>query len=277
MDDVGAVLEIKWDVHNPIEVRDLGDALKALADRYDDFSKVRYGAKASDARFYIQEIRKGSIIVEFVATSVGLMDQGLILKQFYTLVKGDLGAYARGLIPKGHKNENAQSYAEILRAVLNSDGDDDAISFAFREKKANGDEAAFALSKGDVKDITSQVFTSLNRDETIENLVSRETEPRRELMRLYQHNMDPSAADKKRTNHKAIVSRYDRSPKALLYANKTVADELKEIISEEPYGQIIFDVTAVVCSENGKIKAYRLIDIHDSFEDDDPDQIELLN
>ena len=37
---VGAVLEVKWDIHNPIEIRDLGDDLSALANHYDDFAKM---------------------------------------------------------------------------------------------------------------------------------------------------------------------------------------------------------------------------------------------
>ncbi len=199
-------------IHNPIEVRDLGDSLKSLADRYDEFARDQFGASESDSRFYIQEIKKGSIVVELVAASVGLMDSALILRQFHALLKTNTAAYIKGKLPKRHKPESARDYVNLVRAVANADADNSNISFAFREKTANGDEAAFVITKGEASDLTTQVFASQETPklEQVENID--ESAPRRELMRLYQHNLDPTAGDKKRTYHKAIIARYGKAP-----------------------------------------------------------------
>ena len=276
MGDVGAVLEVKWDIHNPIEVRDLGDALTALASRYDDFAKTSFGAKESDCRFYIQEIRKGSIIIEFVGLSVGLIDQALALYHFYGVLKQEALIYVSGRLPERHSNERGRDYAEIVRAVANSDSDDASLAFAYRETKSNGDEVVFALSKGEAKNLTTQVLTA--RESEVPKLsVEDETGHRRELMRLYQHNQDKAAGKKKRTNHKAIITKYDDKAKALLYETPMLSTEVAKIVSEEPYSELIFDVTVVVCFEAEKVKAYRLIEIHNSFLDDTPKQINFLD
>ena len=94
-------------------------------------------------------------------------------------------------------------------------------------------------------------------------------------MRLYQHNQDPLAGEKKRTQHKAIVSQYGEAPRALLYENQEIADELNQILASESYAKILFDVTLIVLKIGVRIKSYRLMEIHQYFEDDDAEQFEL--
>ncbi|MBB4660264.1 hypothetical protein [Parvularcula dongshanensis] len=70
------------DLAEPIEVRELGDLLGSLANQYDDFIHENAPDAESTSRFYIKSIRQSSIIIEFVATAIGVMDQVLITRDF---------------------------------------------------------------------------------------------------------------------------------------------------------------------------------------------------
>lgn len=269
MGTVGGMLELKLDTKNPVEVRDFGKMLNSVAVQYDEFVTETYGEQKTDARFYIQEIKKGSIIVEFAAVSIGMMDQAIILKQFVEITKSHVGAYlgAPNLNSRKTTPKKGDHLVDMVRAVANSE--DGTLTLAYKESDSDGSGAALMVTKGDAETLTHNVFQNPNPAPLMLTVDEDNLTRARGIMRLYQHNQDPKAASKKRTNHKAIFRDVDNKPRPLTYDSDALATELSEIVSENPYGEILLDVDYLLVKEGSDLRSYRLAQIHNWFMDDE--------
>lgn len=269
MERIDGYLELRVDLkEEPMEVRDFGTMLNAFADEYDEFVLHAYGREETDARFYIREIRKGSIIVGFMASAIGLMEQFVLLKQFYDITTTHLMALKSGMLPDRLPIDKADRYAAMVKAV--ADSEDGRMTLGFRHSDSDGSETEMILYKGDAQQLVSSVseLKAANQPKMVsyEDDIAAE---QRVFMRLYQHNQDPHVSRKSRTGHKAIVRDIDEKPKTLTYENELIADEFADIVSGHDYSTLVFDVTIQAVYEGPVLKSYRLVEIHGWFEDDE--------
>jgi len=270
MADPDAYLELKLESgsEKPIGVGELGLALTSISDMYEDFA-IKMGAQGSDSKFEIKDLRKGSAIVEIIGASIGLMDQALILKQFHGSMKTHISAWT-GIVggsPKALKSGMAQAkkLEGMARAVAESQ--DGNLALAYKRETTDETEVLM-MTKQDGQAMLENFAAA--RQSIKDNVPVLESGGKaRVLMRLYQHNQDPDPSNKKRTSHKAIVRDIDQKPRPLTYETSEVAEELKEIVSQVPYAENIFDVDLELIREDGNSKTYRLVNIHGYF--DDPD------
>jgi len=266
MEKVGAHLELTLDLSSPVEVRDFSDMLGSVADQYDQFIEYAYGEHETDSRFYIKEIRKGSIIVDFAAATIGLMDQTIILKQFFEITKQQtlsmIPRYSsRDSTPPKSAPDNKKHIGTMVRAVAKAE--DGKLTLAYKETSPDGSEVAMVVTRDDAKDVMSNIFTADTAPvlKVIEGKTPLSKE-RRALMRLYQHNQDPNVSEKKRTGHKASVRDIDDKHRTLAYETEELSDEMADIVSTSSYADIIFDVTILEVYEGETLRSYRLQEIH---------------
>ena len=258
-----AFLELKIDGLEAIEVREFSATLNALASQYEHFVDLAYGSAVEDSRFFIKEIRKGSFVVEFAALSVGIMDQVIILKQFFGLTKTYISGMIAGKKTPQEVRERDHQVVDMVRAI--ADSEDATLSLAYKETKGDqgNSETVLIVTKQEAKDLVSTFGPKSENNILLEDPQSSfESEPKRVLMRLYQHNQDPNAGNKERTGHKAIIRSLDEKPKTLNYQDLERADELADIVSGNPYQDILFDVTVIEQREGQKLMGYRLVEIH---------------
>jgi hypothetical protein len=269
MERVGGYLQLKIDIAEPVEVRDLGVILNSMAEQYDDFVLATYGEQETDARFYINEIGQGCIFVNFAAATIGMMDQVIILKQFYETTK----LYIDGLLGGGSTlpplaEKEAGHIVDMVRSVAASDNG--SLRLAYKEAAPDGSERSLVITKQEAREIVEKVGRLSPEPKVALPLDDLEaSKPRRVLMRLYQHNQDPRVASKERTGHKAVVKDIDDKPKTLTYETELLADELADIVAGKDYSQIVFDVTLEAVREGASLKSYRLIEIHNWFLDEE--------
>lgn len=248
--------------------------LGSIATQFDEFVAGTYPTDQRDARFYVQEVRRGSIVIEFVSSVIGMMDQAIILKQFFELTAGQARAYIGLLgapIPEPSKR---QHLVDMVRAVATSE--DGKLTLAFRERESDGAEAALIIGKDEAKEIVSRASEFPNLG-PLPILVAGPVDgkPERVLMRLYQHNQDPKAAEKKQSAHKAIILKFSNKPRANTYETSDVARQIADILASEPYATTLFDVTAAPRMDGDKLKAFNVIELHEWFPDDDDETGEL--
>lgn len=271
MEDAGGFLELRVDTKDePVEVTDFAAMLTSIASQYDDFLRDSYGIPDAESRFYIKELRKGSLIVHFAAATIGMMDQAIILKQFFDITRGHVQAFIGGTERPARVREKGKQLADMVRAVAESE--DGNLALAYRETtEADGSsDIAMVVTKQDANDILRRF--ALDERPAIQNEEEPVTieEPKRVLMRLYQHNQDPNVASKKqRTGHKAIIRDFDIEPKILTYETEELADELAEIVGGNPYQDIVFDASVIRVEEKGKLRVYRLVEIHNWYREED--------
>lgn len=215
------------------------------------------------------------MIVEFAGLGIGLFDQTLILHQFHNLVSSKVKSLIAGknlAAPNPIEMAQSQKIVGMVKAV--SDSDDGNMTLAYQKEGNDGERESLIVTKQDAQAILRNFGAASSQQVLLTSPAEDFSKPRRALMRLYQHNQDPKVADKKRTQHKATIADFSSSPRPLTYETHDIAAELSEIVAREPYGETIFDVEALAITEGDKIKAYRLIQIHEWFRD--PDLLEGL-
>lgn len=265
---VGAFLGLKLDTGDDedgmVAVGDLGIALTSLSDLHADFTK-KMGATGSETNFQIRDLRKGSTILEFVGMGIGLIDQGLIMHQFHGHVAKQFAGWTTKKFLKDKKPVDAQArkIEAMAQAVANSEDGNLALAY---QRETSDERETLMMTKQDAQKMLENFSSARQNFKEDVPLINYDT-PQRLLMRLYQHNQDPNPSEKKRTAHKAIIRDIDLKARPLSYGGQTVSDELNEIVSEQPYGSIIFDVDVSLVREDGTLKTYRLEQIHGFFED----------
>lgn len=278
MEKAEAYLELKVDGSQPYEVGEVALMLRSIADQYNEFASGFMGPDMVDARFYVKEVRNGSLVFDFAAVTIGLMDQTTIISQFYTLMKDRVGSM---LTPSESadspaavtnvKPEDAGHISDMVRAVAGSP--DGTFQLAYREwQDGERSEKTLLITRDDADDLV-KAAASLHQSaipDKREQLT--ESPPERVLMRLFQHNQDPKVSTKERTNHKAVIGRFASGPKVLTYETEDIADDLQEIVSQVPYADTLFDVEVRAIYLEEKIKTYRLTRIFGHFPDDDGQQ-----
>ncbi|MFK7902643.1 MAG: hypothetical protein AB8B49_07345 [Nitratireductor sp.] len=269
MGEVGAYLELKLETKDEaISVAELGLALVSVSDMYEDFA-IKMGASESETKFEIQDLRKGSAILEMVGVGIGLMDQALIIKSFHGATKQQVKAWISG-VPKDTAITDAKSQALKIEGMAKAvaDSEDGKLSLAYK-RETDSETEILMITKEDGQKMLENFTAVREQMKKVSPASLNYDEPQRVLMRLYQHNQDPDPSQKKRTAHKAIVRDIDSTPRPLGYIDQEIASELRELVSEVPYANTIFDVDVELVRENQALKSYRLVKLHGYF--DDPD------
>lgn len=269
MKKVGAHLELKIENSGTrVNVGDLGLALVSVSDMYSDFA-VKMGATDAESAFEVKDLRKGSAVIDIIASGIGLMDQAVILKNFHDIVKNQVTEWISG-VPEFSKKTEAESQASKIEGMARAvaDSEDGKLSLAYKRETEEETEILMVTKEDGQKMLENFATARQTAQELIEPSIDHD-KPQRVLMRLYQHNQDPDASQKKRTYHKAIVRNIDGKPRPLSYLNQEVAGELSDIVSTVPYVSTLFDVDIELVREGGALKSFRLANVHGYF--DDPD------
>lgn len=270
----GAYLELSLELADPIEVRELGDMLGSLANQYDDFVRAVAPEAENTARFYIKSIREGSIIIDFVATAIGVMDQALITRDFSKTVTSRFNRL-RG--PDGADNAKAMTkrelgqVADMLRPV--AEDRDGKMVLAYREvtEKPDGErrEVQVAVQTGEAaRDLGTVMRATLAvkpdvRHERHEHVV----------MQFWQTNVgDPKTG--KRSGHKVVIAAVTDAAKPVVYQSDLAEDRIKHEIAEaeDNIYRKGFLVTVIAEWHGEKLIVYRLAEVHGVFDLDEDEQ-----
>ena len=99
MDEGKSFVELRLDLQEPADLFDLVGALSAVANQFEQFIRREHQNLKGDARLFVKEIRKGSIIVELIPVILPLienMDRVLVVDGFVRRFGGLLTSYSEG-------------------------------------------------------------------------------------------------------------------------------------------------------------------------------------
>lgn len=257
---------------DPVGVAELALALTSISDMYDDFAKGM-GASEAASDFVVTDLRKGSAELVFAAVGIGLMDQALVLHQFHGVIKANVTKWVSGKVERFGPRDDSQAKKVIGLAEAVRDSENGEMTIAY-EKEGNGETERVLITNQDAEKMIRNFGSAREAYKEDQRPAIEFDKPQRVLMRLYQHNQDPSPSEKKRTSHKAVVRDIDSKPRPLTYENSEVSEELNEIVSQTPYGGVMFDVDLELVREDAALKAYRLLNIHGYFDDPDAPLLE---
>lgn len=274
MERAGAYLELKLEISDLVEVRELGDMLGSLADQYDDHVKEHYGDQAHEGRFYVQEIKRGSIIMQFIANTIGFMDQTLILKQFFDLTKDRFGLYLNGVGEPKAAPEKRKQIADMVRAV--AEAEEGKLSLAYKEKDADGSEAVLVIEKGEAREVLSTALQ--NKLSMIENDKAAKFDTRRRVLMVFFQTNKKTQTSGKNSGERVIIEEIDKKPKALIYESVSAENQVKHEMLREPDNIYLkgFIVDVSVEMSKDRIVAYRLLEVHQIIDIEPDEEPQLL-
>jgi len=259
---VGAVgkTDVTFEVHyktgQPVELADLGDSFRSLGRQYEDYvNRHGYDQTPNNARLYVTDVRKGSIIV----TLIHLLEQGSIvikdldvLAGFYTNLK-DLIDYFRSqqsVPPEEITREDASRLSRIVEPAAKDGGG--AISFVFN-----------ATSQ---PIITNNIIINSESANAIQNNVRRFLGPtpppdpgsfEREVLYLQQMRGDVLS----KVGDRGVIERFSTKPVKLHF----MTPESKSAVLDTPYPfKVAHVVDGQVSTVKGEPALYKVTNVHET-------------
>ena len=120
MDERRPFITVTLDVADPIELGDFVGFFSAVSGEFERYMREHHPDAAPDARFYLKEVRKGSIIADIFPlwdTVVTLMDEAVIVATFAGYVAQVIRGYVRGEKQPGATKGAINDYLKTVRAI----------------------------------------------------------------------------------------------------------------------------------------------------------------
>ncbi|CAH2407932.1 hypothetical protein MES5069_620159 [Mesorhizobium escarrei] len=144
MGEQSALLTLKLDTAEPIELGDFVGAFTSLANEFERYVSDTYPGTKADPRMYVREVRSGCVEADMITGLVAAagavvthMDQILILEDFVRRWGSRMTALITNKIPDGELNTTAQlnDYYKATEAIASDPIASHKLTAAVFEKR----------------------------------------------------------------------------------------------------------------------------------------------
>jgi len=266
MESAQAHIILTIETRRAIELGDFVGVFTGVASQYDRFIRENHPDLSPDARIYVQEIRKGSIVADLVTSIAATaplvlhaMDQVLVVDQFVERFRARLSKYFQ----PGGKDESAsksdlRDFMDSVQAIANDPDAHAAVESAVFEDGKKQVRAALTFD-------TQQARQARQQIEEHSRLLERTSGADRErvLMIFTQSNIKSPEVGK-RTGERVVIDSISARELPLIYASNLAEQRIKHEITEadENVFKRGFVVDANVELREGKPVAYRVTQVH---------------
>lgn len=145
---VGAVqIIVTLSTKKPIEIGDFVAAFTSVENQYEKFVKERFPDATGEAKIFVKQIKKGSIIAELLPfvphallnmqSAIGTMDQVLIVDEFVRKYGGALKAYIKkdGKVEDATKSDLKDFMGAVVAIANDTDGKGSIKAAVFEDGK----------------------------------------------------------------------------------------------------------------------------------------------
>lgn len=276
MTDAKAILTLRIDTTEPIEISAFVGAFTSLAEEYRRDIRASYPDADDEARIYVREVRKGSIEADLIplvvaaAPFVAQMDQILIVEQFVrtwgrritALARGELG----GWLPVKSELKVLADATEAIARDPNASSTLEAVTFEDGKRNVR---AAFKFSTPQAKDAQKTI------DAVYRELEKPEDADHKRVLMVFTRTDVGKATVGKRSGERVKIEEVHDRPLALMYASELAEERLKHEIreAEENVYKKGFVVDVNVRLVNGKPSVFAVTNVHEVIDlpEDDAD------
>lgn len=273
MDEPHLILKIE--TTNPIELGDFVGAFVGLGNQFARFHDGEHPDEHGETRFYVTEVRAGSIIAQLVPYTVAAVPAfgfGMAaikhandLHKFVETFGGKLSRYFRrdGKEPTATKGD-LSDFLKTVQAVAH----DPAGEMALAVYEEGVTRVAFSFTTTEAREAEGNI---LKHRAELEGKSAADFE--RVLMRFVRPSAEAGKPGRK-GGERAIIDRISPHARAVLYASDLAEQRMKHELLEA-HGNVfrlLFDVDVnVELNASGKPLAYRITAVHAVVEaDEDP-------
>ncbi|PTW63441.1 hypothetical protein C8N35_1011494 [Breoghania corrubedonensis] len=273
---VSAILTLKIETEEPIELDAFVGAFTSIAEEYRRSIREYHPDIEGDSRIYVKEIRKGSyeadlipLVAAAAAPLVSSMDQLLIAEQFVRTWGARIKALASGKFDgwEPTKGELA-TLANATKAIATDPNASSTLS-AVRYRDGRRDvEASFVFSTPDAVRAQASIDAAYRALEATDH-----SEYRRVLM-VFTRSDIGSARVGRRSADRVKIEELSPKPLAVMYASDLAKDRIKHEIreSDDNIYKKGFVVDVNVRTLNGKPSVYAVTNVHEIIELPDDDE-----
>jgi hypothetical protein len=255
-------LILKIETKSPIELGDFVAAFVGLGSQYEAFHDAEHPDERGDAKFYVKEVRAGSIIAELVpyagqalALGAGVRYANDLYKFVETYGEKLSKAFKKGgRVPDASKGDLADFLKAVAAVAHDGDGSLDLAVFEKGEVRS-----AFKFSTREARTAEANLT-----EQRIEMERTTDADHKRVLMTFTRTNVSHAKAGT-RSGERVQIDVIHKRPLPIVYASTLAEERIRHEIAEadENVYKKAFDVDVNVEERNGKPIAYRIVALHD--------------
>lgn len=267
-----ALLTLKLDTDEPVEMRDFVGAFTSIANEFERFVEDRYPGSHSNPQMYVREVRRGSIEADILTgltiyalpAVVTHLDQIMVLEDF-VVRWGErfkslmLGKYSRDQM---ESTTELKDWADAARAIASDPTASHRLEAALFEDGKRDVRASFHFT-------ASEARSALQNIEDRQKFLSKPDHERHDRVLMVFTRSDVNNADVgKSSGERVKVEELSERPLSLMYGSELAEARLKHEIrdADENVYKKGFVVDVVVKLRNGKAVAYSVTHVHDVLE-----------
>jgi hypothetical protein len=271
-DDAHLILKIE--TGRPIELAEFVGSFVGIGNQFEQFQDQEHPDDKGGTRFYVREVRAGSIIAELVPMAVAVAGPPLALSmtgvkyandlaKFVDTFGGRLKQYFRrgGREPKASKGDLAD-YLKAVQAIAH----DSAGRLSLAAYEDGKQRAVFAFDTPQAREAEANILE--HRSELDATTAADHS---RVLLRFVRPSAEAGKPGRK-GGERAIIDKISPTARAVLYASDLAEQRMKHELTtaEGNVFKLLFDVDVnVEMSAAGRPLAYRITAMHAVVESDE--------
>ena len=263
MDEHTPYITISLDLVDPIELEDFVGFFGAVSiETINDYLKsfAEYPDVAPEAKFFVKEVRKGSIIADLfpggISDIIGMMDNVLITIAFADLVGKAVLGYAKGVRnPDATRAELKDLYSTVEALAKDKDGKATVETVTY-ERGIWNRKVAFGFTSNEARSAAKNIENHKNDLEKMEA-----ADHHRVLMYFKRSDIVDVG---KRSGERVVIEDISDRNLPLIYASKLSEERIKHEIrdTEDNIYHKGFVVDVNVQTKGGKPIAYAITHVH---------------
>ncbi|WJR66947.1 hypothetical protein QTA58_22610 [Neorhizobium sp. CSC1952] len=264
MGEQKAILTLKLDTEEPVELRDFVGAFTSLANEFERFIDAEFPDAHSDPKMFVREVRRGSIeadILTGLTIAVAHLDQVMVLEDFIrrwgerfkALVSGN---YAPGQL---ETTSELKDWADTVRSIAADPIASHRLQVAKFEDGNREIKASFSFT-------TPEARTALQNIEDRRQALTKPDHNAHERALMVFTRSDINDADVgKSSGERVRIEEISEKSLPLMYGSEIAEARIKHEIREadENVYKKGFVVDVVVKLRNGKPVAYSVTNVHE--------------
>ncbi len=275
MSDSNAILRLRIQTEEPVEIDAFVGAFTSLAEEYRRDIRENYPDADGDARIYVKEVRKKCIEADLIpyivaaAPFVAQMDQVIIVEQFVrtwgkrltALVTGNLADWS----PKKSELKTLVDATEAIARDPNATSTLEAVTF---EDGKNQVRAAFQFSTSEAKDAQVTI------DGVYKELETPTGADHERVLMIFTRSDVGKAQLGKRSGERVLIEEVHSKALALMYASELAEERIKHEIrdAEDNIYKKGFVVDVKVRMVGGKPSVFAVTNVHEIIDLPDDDE-----
>ena len=262
MEERTPYITINMDLAGPVELGDFVEFFGGISGQFDRFIRTNHPELAPDARFFVKEVRKGSIIADLFpggfSDIIGMMDAVLITVAFADLIGQAVFLYAQGKRnPDATRAELKDLYSTVEALAKDTDGRVTLETVTY-DKGIWNRRVAFTFTSAEAREAAKAIEDHRNDLDKVEA-----ADHSRVLMYFKRSDIGDVKLGK-RSGERVVIEQILDRDLPLIYASNLSEQRIKHEIrdTEDNIYHKGFVVDVNVQTKGGKPAAYAVTHVH---------------